>query len=54
MKSTFEYCDLCKRKIHDWRTHTKSSEHLRNARQILIDRGELNDTAKSGTKSITA
>lgn len=28
--ATFEYCGLCKRKIHDWWTHTKSTEHKRN------------------------
>ena len=31
MSYTFEYCHLCKREVHDWRTHVKSSEHQRNS-----------------------
>ena len=27
-----DYCNLCKREIHDWSTHVKSSEHIRNVK----------------------
>jgi hypothetical protein len=32
MNLTFEYCQICNRKIHDWKTHIKSSEHQRNVK----------------------
>jgi hypothetical protein len=28
---SFEFCPLCRRKVHDMFTHHKSSEHKKNA-----------------------